>query len=316
MHLECLSHTPLFEYVQPADSVLAEVERQQAAARARVEAYDPELVLLFAPDHFNGFFHDLMPPFCLGVEAEAIGDYGSAAGRLPVPRELAEACAGAVIAADLDLAVSYRMKVDHGFAQALEVLGGGLDRYPVLPVFINAIGAPLPPWRRVRRLGEAMGRFVAGLGKRVLVVGSGGLSHEPPLPQLATAPPEVAERLIDGRNPTAEQRAARQKRVIEAGRGFADGSMPLRPLNPDWDKGFMETLRRGELAAMDEFGDAWVTEQAGASGHESRTWLAAFAALAAAGDYEAKVEYYHPIKEWIAGFALMSARSQTQGGSK
>lgn len=38
-----------------------------------------------------------MPPFCLGVGATAIGDFGSAAGELPVPVELAEACAHAVM---------------------------------------------------------------------------------------------------------------------------------------------------------------------------------------------------------------------------
>lgn len=39
----------------------------------------------------------VMPPFCLGVGATAIGDFGSAAGELPVPVELAEACAHAVM---------------------------------------------------------------------------------------------------------------------------------------------------------------------------------------------------------------------------
>ncbi len=119
-----------------------------------------------------------MPPFCLGVGATAIGDFASAAGDLPVPAELAEACAHAILNSGIDLAVSYNMQVDHGFAQPLEFLLGGLDRVPVLPVFINGVAAPLPGFQRTRLLGEAMGRFLNTLNKRVLILGSGGLSHQ------------------------------------------------------------------------------------------------------------------------------------------
>ena len=92
-YLHCLSHSPLVGYVDPAQEVLDEVNGVIASARERIAAFSPELVVLFAPDHYNGFFYDVMPPFCLGVGATAIGDFGSAAGELPVPVELAEACA-------------------------------------------------------------------------------------------------------------------------------------------------------------------------------------------------------------------------------
>ncbi|HBW1532123.1 TPA: 3-carboxyethylcatechol 2,3-dioxygenase, partial [Klebsiella quasipneumoniae subsp. similipneumoniae] len=184
-YLHCLSHTPLVGFVDPEQAVLDEVNGVIADARRRIAEFDPELVVLFAPDHYNGFFYDVMPPFCLGVGATAIGDFASAAGDLPVPTELAEACAHAVLNSGIDLAVSYNMQVDHGFAQPLEFLLGGLDRLPVLPVFINGVAAPLPGFQRTRQLGEAMGRFLNTLNKRVLILGSGGLSHQPPVPELA-----------------------------------------------------------------------------------------------------------------------------------
>ncbi len=140
-YLHCLSHTPLVGFVDPEQAVLDEVNGVIADARRRIAEFDPELVVLFAPDHYNGFFYDVMPPFCLGVGATAIGDFASAAGDLLVPTELAEACAHAVINSGIDLAVSYNMQVDHGFAQPLEFLLGGLDRVPVLPVFINGVAA-------------------------------------------------------------------------------------------------------------------------------------------------------------------------------
>ncbi|MGQ7191994.1 hypothetical protein ACUODJ_62745, partial [Escherichia sp. HC-CC] len=46
--------------------------------------------------------------------------------------------AHAVMKSGIDLAVSYCMQVDHGFAQPLEFLLGGLDKVPVLPVFMTA----------------------------------------------------------------------------------------------------------------------------------------------------------------------------------
>lgn len=76
------------------------------------------------------------------MAATAIGDFSSAAGELSVPAELAEACAQAVLDAGVDVAVSYCMQVDHGFAQPLEYLLG-LANYPVLPVFVNGVAPPL-----------------------------------------------------------------------------------------------------------------------------------------------------------------------------
>ncbi|TMY35688.1 3-carboxyethylcatechol 2,3-dioxygenase, partial [Klebsiella pneumoniae] len=81
-YLHCLSHTPLVGFVDPEQAVLDEVNRVIADARRRIAEFAPELVVLFAPDHYNGFFYDVMPPFCLGVGATAIGDFASAAGDL------------------------------------------------------------------------------------------------------------------------------------------------------------------------------------------------------------------------------------------
>ncbi|WP_454752674.1 3-carboxyethylcatechol 2,3-dioxygenase [Cupriavidus necator] len=307
IHLECLSHTPLHGYYDPAPEVVAEVERVQAAARARVAAFDPELVVMFAPDHYNGFFYDVMPPFCIGVAASAIGDFNSLAGPLDVPRDQALGLAEAVMAQDLDIAVSYRMQVDHGCAQALEVLTGALDRYPVIPVFINSVAPPMASCRRARLLGDAIGHYLSRLDRRVLVVGSGGISHEPPVPEIDGASEEVAERLIAGRNPPPASREARQARTVAAARAFAAGDSHLHPLNPDWDREFLAMLADGELPRVDGMTNDAISRDAGKSAHEVRTWIAAFAALAANGPYRAQIEYYRPILEWIAGFAVMQA---------
>ncbi|EPQ45582.1 3-carboxyethylcatechol 2,3-dioxygenase [Mycobacterium sp. 012931] len=70
-----------------------------------MRAYDPDLVVIFSPDHYNGFFYRAMPPFCIGMYASAVGDYGTHIGALDVPTDLAADCAKAVLGADVDVAV-------------------------------------------------------------------------------------------------------------------------------------------------------------------------------------------------------------------
>jgi 2,3-dihydroxyphenylpropionate 1,2-dioxygenase len=306
--LVTMSHSPLMGRNRPGAEVVAAVDAAFAQARRFIGDFDPELVVLFAPDHYNGVFYDLLPPFCIGAGAVSVGDYGTAAGPLDVDRDAALAIAARVLDADVDVALSERMHVDHGFAQALELLFGSITAVPTVPIFVNSVAVPLGPARRARLLGQAVGAAAADLDRRVLFVGSGGLSHDPPVPRLEGAPPEVAEALIAGRNPTAEQRAAREERVIRTGRDFAAGTATIQPLNPEWDRLVLDVLGSGRLEQIDTWTNDWFVEQAGHSSHEVRTWIAAYAALGAGGRYEMTSRFYHPIPEWIAGFGITTAR--------
>jgi 2,3-dihydroxyphenylpropionate 1,2-dioxygenase len=309
--LATTSHTPLMGVTQPASDVVAAVDATFDQVRATIRQFDPELVIIFAPDHYNGVFYDLLPPFCIGAAATACGDYGTAAGPLDVDRDAAHAITASVLASGIDVAMSERMTVDHGFAQPLELLLGSTTALPVVPIFINSVAEPLCPVSRIRLLGEAVGRAVLELDRRVLLVGSGGLSHDPPVPQLADAPPEVAERLIAGRNPTGEQRSQREHRVIAASREFASGTTTLQPLNPGWDRRVMQMLADGQLSEIDGWSNAEFVEHGGHSAHEVRNWIAAYAALSAAGPYEVNTSFYRAIPEWIAGFGVTTARTRT-----
>ncbi|MEU6147509.1 3-carboxyethylcatechol 2,3-dioxygenase [Streptomyces sp. NPDC047081] len=296
------------EHSRPPSDVRAKVDSALDGARDFVRAYDPELVVLFGPDHYNGFFYDMMPPFCIGAGAEAVGDFGTSGGKLPVDRDTARWLVAEVLGQDVDVTMSERMIVDHGFAQPLDLLFGGIDRVPVVPVFINAVAEPLGPAGRARRLGEAIGGALAELDQRVLVIGSGGLSHDPPVPRMAEAEsPEVIARLIDNRNPSPQERAAREARVIAAAHTFAAGTSQLQPLNPAWDAAFLDVLELGTLTDFDTWTNDWFVEQGGHSAHEVRTWIAAYAALAAQGPYRMTSRFYEPVEAWIAGFALTTA---------
>ncbi len=304
-----MSHSPLLNLPGPSQELLDDIEGAIGVAREFVTAFDPELVVTFSPDHYNGFFYRAMPPFCIGTAAEGVGDYGTYKGPLDVPAELATACARAVLDADVDVAISAAMDVDHGTVQPLQKLFGDATAVPVIPVFINSVATPLGPIRRVRRLGAAVGAHLATLGKRVLVIGSGGLSHDPPVPTLATAPPAALERIVHGIPMSPEQRQARQTAVMDAAREFASGQGKLAPLNPDWDHAFLDLVDTGRLAEVDGWDNSWIAQQAGNSAHEVRTWVAAFAALAAHGDYQTGSRYYRAAPDLIAGFAVRTAVS-------
>lgn len=302
-----MSHSPLLNLPGPSRELLDDIETAISGARRFVSKYDPELVVIFSPDHYNGFFYRTMPPFCIGTAAQGVGDYGSHAGPLTVPDDIATDCARAVLESGIDVAISVSMDVDHGTVQPLQNLFGDVTAVPVIPVFINSVATPLGPVRRVRALGAALGAFLATLGKRVLVVGSGGLSHDPPVPTLATAPPAALDRIVHGVPMTPEQRQARQVAVMDAAQAFAHGESPLQPLNPDWDAAFLELIDDNRLVEVDGWSNEWIEREAGHSAHEVRTWIAAFAALAAHGPYRTEQRFYRAAPELIAGFAIRTA---------
>lgn len=313
--LICASHSPLMEFASPQR---AEQETNVRAAfekmAAEVKAFDPTLIITFGPDHFNGFFYDLMPSFCVGIRATAAGDwnYGAENNKINVPEETALNLVRRVLDEGVDVAYSYRMQADHGVTQPLHFLcDGQLDRYPTIPVFINGAAAPMPTTKRTVALGRAIGQFIKSLNlenERVLILGTGGLSHDPPTPQMDSVPPEVEEFLIAGRNPSTEARHARQAKIIAVGQKLAAGDTSVAvPLNAAWDIALLETFKNADFAAIEAMTEAEIRRDGGRGGQEVRSWIAAFAALSELGEYQMTTQVYEAISEWIAGFGIVSA---------
>jgi 2,3-dihydroxyphenylpropionate 1,2-dioxygenase len=303
-----MSHSPLFGYeLSPVPKARQETEVTKVLAdlSARVEAFTPDLVILIGPDHFQGFFYANMPTFCIGVRAEAAGDYGGPSGVVRTDEAAATACAEFLHAAGFDPAISYAMRLDHGYTQPLTHLLGGIASVPVIPIYINAVAPPRASLSRVRSFGAALGRWASSLNRRVLLIGSGGLSHDPPVPAIGEAPPAVQDFLISGAKLSAEERRARESGIVEQAVAFGHGDSPLQPLNPDWDRWLLERFAAGELDDIAKLSDADVTRDGGRAGHEIRTWLAACAALGSDGPYDAEVLYYAPVPEWLVAAGIM-----------
>lgn len=307
-----MSHTPLLGLNPVDEAVQTPLLEAIDQTRSIVTDFDPELVLLIGPDHYNGFFNELMPPFCIGTEASAVGDFLTPAGQLNVDGEVALSMASHLMDHGFDMAISRRMRVDHGFAQALQFLWGDnlAASPPVVPLFVNSVAQPtIPRLPRCRDLGLQIANFLDDLNRRVMVVGSGGLSHEPPVPTMAHPDAEVRERITVRREATAEDRAAKIKVVKAAGMSLASGNSSMKPLNPQWDQRWMDGIETGDFKSLLASSEEELAALAGLSANESKTWLVARAALGADSSTRRLLRHYQAIPEFIAGYGILALES-------
>ena len=307
--LICMSHSPLMLVKELRPRERDAEKRFYATLRdykARLKSDPPDVVVLFAPDHFNGFFYDAMPSFCIGTEARTTQDWALPSAALNVDAALSESLIRHLHGKGFDVAISRRMQADHGMSIPLLKLFGSLRRPLVVPVFVNCAADPRPSFQRVRQFGEMVGRYFAQQERKVLFIGSGGLSHDPPTPRPG-APKELLQRLIDRHTPDAAEYRRREARVIDNARQLAAGTGPLLAPDRSWDKAFIDRLIDGRLRVCDRYTDAAVDRDAGFGGHEARVWVAAFAAMQATQTFQATLDFYRVIPEWITGMAAAHA---------
>ena len=309
----CASHSPLmFSELKENNPGSQRAFFSEIEATARdVRTFDPELVVVFAPDHFNAMYYDLMPSFCVVGEGYASTDWHQPPGNIRIPCVLAMDLTRALMSEGYDPAISLKMRVDHGVTIALRQICGGYETYPVLPIYVNCAADPRPSCRRTREFGGAVGRYLEKLGKRVLVIGSGGLSHDPPSARLSSCTPEQRERITVRRYVSDEEFERREARVIKMAEELARGGGPLLPPDEPWDRKFLDSLFRQDMEAFDAYGDEEIDRVGGLGGHEIRLWIAAFAAMQELGRFDTTLRYYQIVPEWITGMGIVTARTAT-----
>lgn len=307
-----MSHAPSFGNVDPGGSTQAEIDAAIVEVQQFTSAFDPEVVVVLGPDHFNGQLYSLITPWVIGAQAEGVGDYGTTEGPVPVDAEFARALHAAVLEQGIEVGRSEKMVIDHGILQPVDFIFGTPLSQPIVPVFINSLGMPLTPMERVRLFGEALGRAAAETGKRVLFLASGGISHSPPIPRWDGAPGTLQERLISYA-PTREERLERERRIVEGIQAIAEGKKSSEPLNEEWDTLLLDVFRSGDLTQVDVWANDWFLAEGGSAAHEMRCWIAAYAALSVAGKYRMEVDHYWAVPTWGAGFGIQAASSVATG---
>ncbi|WEK46341.1 MAG: hypothetical protein P0Y56_15205 [Candidatus Andeanibacterium colombiense] len=295
--LGCVPHAP-FMMLQDRElnRPFWDAYAQQAEA---LRAFDPELVFVFGADHYSGQHMRLMPSFAIAQAAEAINDDGGFPGKLDVPSELSLACATYVVEAGIDVATSFAMEVDHGFSAVTGHFLGAVDAKPVIPVFVNALAAPRPTFKRCRLLGEAIGEFAATLGKRVAFLGSGGLSHETGdiFPQYLESPDARTKEYILHGGSKGELTRQTWLEEMHQGLQFVNGMLLDRvpgvgEIREEWDDEFLRLFAAGDMSVFDDWSDAEVLRTGGNGAGEIRQWIAAASAAQRAGAGPITVDYY------------------------
>ncbi len=135
-------------------------------------------------DHMNRFFFDAYPTFALGV-ADSFPQADEGWGKRDLPDLPGDSAFGwhlarSLVADEFDPTICQEMAVDHGILSVLPMLTDTRWPAPVIPIAVNVIQHPLPTARRLWRLG---GRSAARSRpfprtRRVVVLGTGGLSHQ------------------------------------------------------------------------------------------------------------------------------------------
>ena len=214
-----------------------------------------------------------------------------------------------------DPAQSLKMTVDHGFSQTMKNVLGELDAYPSVPVFLSAMSTPFLPFRRSRQLGAAVGRYAATLGRRVLFLASGGLSHHPTryYPLIGEASPEVEAWQMEGSaGGTFTDEAWFETLLemhVEGGRMLADGRRTREQvrLNPEVDRDFLTLISSGDLRGIDDWDIADLIEKAGIGFTELHGWVAAVSANLACGGSAPVVDFYLDTLEYAIGYGIVHA---------
>lgn len=164
-------------------------------ARQWLEGLKSDALVVIYNDHVDQYFFDAWPTFTIGVaDAYHIADEGWGPRAFPpVPGHgaFARHLSVQLVADGFDLVASQRMVLDHGFVSPMPLLNQEW-RVPVVPLTINVVQPPLPSPRRCWALGEALGRAVRSFPEdlRVVVVGTGGLSHQLTGPHFGAVYPE------------------------------------------------------------------------------------------------------------------------------
>ncbi len=145
----------------------------------------PDVAVMFYNDHGLNFFLDKLPTFAIGAARE----YRNADEGWGIPTlapfagdvDLSWQLINHVVRQDFDLVTCQEMLVDHAFTLPLKMLWpDGACPVRAVPICINTVQFPLPSPSRCHALGEAVGAAIRGwdADARVLLIGSGGLSHQ------------------------------------------------------------------------------------------------------------------------------------------
>ena len=221
-------HDPLITAIRE----LAEprqIEKVDAAfdeLKKRVEKVSPDALIVIGDDHFNTFFLDNMPAFCIGVAA---GAKAPVEGWLRIPKydvtyqqDLAKRILNDCVESEIDLSWSEELKMDHGIMLPLHFMTPHM-KIPIVPLYINCQVHPMPTPKRCYEVGKKIREIVEAApgNERIGVIGTGGLSHWVGTPETGKVNVDFDHRFLDGLLQGKDEELTRHTnaQIEEAGNG-------------------------------------------------------------------------------------------------
>lgn len=141
-----------------------------------------EVLILLTSEHWANFFLDHIGAFCIGRGDSFIGpiepwlkiEKAKLRGDPQLAREIIEAC----YESGFEPGYSYELELDHGTMVPLHFLTPAMN-LPIVPIMFNTLADPQPSARRCVEFGRVIGQLAERSSRRVGLVATGGLSHDP-----------------------------------------------------------------------------------------------------------------------------------------
>jgi hypothetical protein len=159
---------------QQADNFFSALEKVRDTARdTGVQA-----IVMMTGEHFTNFFLDGLPQIAIGLDEEHLGPPEVPKKMVPSDAGLAAHITAKLIEQGQQPALSYGMKIDHGFMTVYYWLDNSME-LPMVPIVLNCTTPPLMTTRQFYDFGVAVGNAIRSYDglERVGLVAGGGLSH-------------------------------------------------------------------------------------------------------------------------------------------
>ncbi len=196
-------------------------------AKEWIARVKPDVCIIVYNDHMSAFSLEIVPTFAVGCAAEfPIVDEGWGPRKVPPVKghpELASHIVQSVVLDEFDITIVNKMEVDHGLTVPLTLMFGQPKEWPcpVIPIAVNVVVYPVPTGNRCYMLGKAIRKAVESFDEdlRVVIFGTGGMSHQLQGPRAGLINREFDTRFLDNltRDPVALTRISHLEYLREAG---------------------------------------------------------------------------------------------------
>ncbi|WP_426005245.1 hypothetical protein ACPFL9_00995 [Paenarthrobacter sp. NyZ202] len=169
------------------------IEGAFAEARRRIEALEPDAIIAISVEHFTNFNFGNLPAFAIATADSYLGPVTEEMSKFlqveqhqyPGNGKLGRHIYEFAISSEFDPSlVEGGLDFDENFCVPFKHLDPD-SKYPLVPIIVNGVNPPWPTAKRSYEFGEMLRRAVEAQDavERVVVVGTGGLSHWVGLPE-------------------------------------------------------------------------------------------------------------------------------------